>query len=58
MKSEPIKIEFVADNIKFGAKRVDGTMSVILDVGEYERVKLKPILDIPDDKIIKVKLEV
>lgn len=51
-------IEFKADSVKLGTKKVDGTIPVILDVGEYEREKLAGILLIPDGKVLNVKLEV
>ena len=32
-------IEFEADSVKLGTKKVDGTIPVIFDVGEYEYTK-------------------
>ena len=53
-----MEIKFNSDNIKTGAKRVDGSISVILDVGEYERHKLRDIYLVPDDSILEVSIKV
>jgi len=49
-------IEFMADTIDIGKKRIDGSRSVILEVGEYEHDKLKPIVSMPEGNL-KVTIE-
>lgn len=53
-----MKISFVADKVKISGPKVDGTMTVSLDVGEYERKALREILSVPSDVPIAVTLEV
>lgn len=52
-----MKIEFTADKIKLRGPRIDGSMIVDLEVGEYEREKLKDLLDINSEQVIRVTLE-
>lgn len=49
---------FHADKITLRGPQSDGTFNVVLSVGEYERHLLKPILDIPSDRVIEVKLTI
>ena len=51
------EINFIADKVDVGSKKIDGTRKVLLEVGEYEHNKLSPILSIPEQTNIKVKLE-
>lgn len=51
-------MKFHADQVKLSGPRVDGTYVVSLSVGEYERHKLKELLDIPPDVILEVTVEV
>jgi len=52
------KIEFIADRVDFGKKRIDGNRTVIFDVGEYEHIKLRELFGLPDGLIYKVSVEI
>ena len=51
-------IEFSADKLKLsGPAFSDNSYKIELWIGEYEKQKLKDILDIPEGVVIKVRLE-
>jgi hypothetical protein len=52
------KIEFTADKVDIGKKRIDGNRTIIFDVGEYEHIKLRDFLGLPDNCIFKVTVEI
>ena len=39
-----MKIEFTADNIKISGPRIDGSFSLTLEVGEYEKDKVLEVM--------------
>lgn len=51
-------MNFKADGIRLNGPKVDGTYTVTFTVGEYERHKLKALLDIPPDVVLSVSVEV
>jgi hypothetical protein len=51
-------IEFNADKVKLNGPYADNGWKVTFEIGEYERRKLKDIIDIEPMTRIKVKVEV
>lgn len=51
-------IKFTADKVDVNSKRIDGTRVVKLDVGENWYQELAKILLIPDQRNVRVTLEV
>ncbi|GEM_PF-3403055 len=50
-------VEFTADKVKISGPRVDGTIAVTFDVGEYEAGKVADLLKIPPNTLLKVSVE-
>ena len=50
------KIEFNADKIDIGKKRVDGSRDVICTTGEYESTKIAPIVALQEGNF-KITIE-
>ncbi len=51
-------IQFNADRVSLRGPKQDGTWTVSFDVGEYERDKLKALLDIGPETALAVSVEV
>ena len=50
-------IELTADQIKISGPRVDGSYSVTLMIGEYEKHKLAPLMLMENDKTYKITIQ-
>lgn len=46
----------MSDKVKISGPRIDGTMVVSFEVGEYEKHKIKDLLDIPSDQAVRVNV--
>ena len=50
-------IELVADKIKVNGPKVDGSYSLLLEVGEYEQAKIAEVMSIPQPANFKITIE-
>ncbi len=50
-------IQFNADKVSLTGPKIDGSWKVSFDVGEYERDKLKALLDIGPETALAVTVE-
>jgi len=50
-------IVFHTNKIDVGAKRIDGTSKVVIEVDPYEHSQLLPILILPNEYKLKVTIE-
>ena len=53
--SEPIK--FSADKVKVYGPKLDGSYTVTLEVGEYEKVNVARLLALPTDEVKKIEVK-
>ena len=50
-------IEFTADKISFRGPTVDGGYKMVIDVGEYEAKMIAELIKIPQQTMLKIKIE-
>lgn len=51
-------VTFLADKLKIVGPKVDGSLSVTLDTGEYEQEKVAELLKLPTGTPLKVTIEI
>lgn len=51
-------IVFQSDKVKVNGARVDGSYTITFEVGEYEQLNVAGLLLIPQQKLMKVTVEV
>lgn len=52
------ELSFSSDRVKINGPKVDGGFTVTFEVGEYEQESIAKLLMIPQNKVIKVIVEV
>ena len=50
-------MKFVADKVRINGPRIDGSISVILDVGEYEAENVSKLLTIPQHQSLTITVD-
>lgn len=50
-------ITLTADQIKINGPKVDGSFTLSISVGEYEKHKLAPLMMMGNDKVYKVTIK-
>lgn len=51
-------IELIADKVKINGPRMDGSYTILLEVGEYEQGKVAQIMCIPQQTLLKVSIDI
>ena len=50
-------IEFKADRIKVSGPKIDGSYTIVFEVGEYEQKKVAELLKLPQMTILSITVE-